>query len=146
MVKNRYALFIAISIVGLLGVRVFESRLFYDPLLAYYKGAFHTTSLPELDVLKLTVSYLFRYALNTLCGILLIYALFRRNSYVKFSALIMAIGFVFLACTFWGLVMLYPEKKMEIFYVRRFLIQPLLILILIPGLFYQQASTKRKIV
>ncbi len=144
MVKTKQALFIAIGISGLLGVRAFESSLFYDPLLTYYKGAFQDSPLPELAVVRLTLSYLFRYTLNTVCGLLLIHTIFQRNSYVKFSAIILAITFILTACAFWGLVARYPDGKMEIFYVRRFLIQPLLILILIPGLFYQQASAKRK--
>ena len=57
-------------------VRVFEDHLFYDPFLNYYKSNFNDLPLPIYNPFCLFMGLLFRYGLNTVISLGLIYVLF----------------------------------------------------------------------
>lgn len=132
----RYAL-IAFVAVCLILVRKFEIVLFYDPFLKYFQGPMGREFYPEYDLMKVMISVTFRYAINAFLSLMIIALAFRRKSYVKFAMLIYLVFLVLLLPLYMYLATHYFELGENIgFYIRRLLIQPLLLLILIPAFYY----------
>lgn len=130
---------IVVLIFGLILVRKFENELFYDPFLEYFKGDSFHSAFPQYDLIKIVLHVSFRYVLNSLLSLGIIYLLFRDWKKVKFAALVLLVFWIVLLPIYLYMV----ETQFTIgsnvgFYVRRFLIQPLLLLILIPAFYYQQ--------
>lgn len=124
-------------------IRAFEKQLFYDPFLEYFDSDFKGDSFPEVDVFKLFVGLLFRYLLNTILSIILIYSLFRDVDMFKFSILLYSFFLVLLFGMFFLILKFYPEGNWLLFYVRRFIIQPIFVLLFIPAFYYQQENLKK---
>jgi exosortase F-associated protein len=123
----------------LIMVRAFETKVFYDPFLAYFKGDFYHKAFPEFDWTKVILNVSFRYLINSILSILVIWFLFWNKKYAKYAALILIGFFIILLPTY--LWMIQNEFKIGEnfgFYIRRFLIQPYLLLILIPAFYYHQ--------
>ena len=133
-------LVIGFLFILLVGVRFFESY-FYDPLLNYFEYDYLHTSLPDLHVGKLLFHLFLRYTLNSLISLTIIWVAFGKKSYLKFSIYFYATAFIALLLTFFILVQINSqENNMLLFYVRRFLIQPLFILLLLPAFYYQESQ------
>lgn len=140
----RYLL-IAILIFGLILVRRFENDLFYDPFLAYFKGDFLHSKFPDVDFMKISIHIIFRYILNSLLTLAIIGLLFMDKQKVKFTALVL-FGFLVLLLPLY-VYMIKTEFSIGEnigFYIRRFLIQPMLLLILIPAFYYQKFLMEQK--
>ena len=88
----RYAIAVLL-VFGLILVRKFEDVLFYDPFIKYFHFVGHS-KFPEIDLPKLTASLMVRYLINTLLTVLIIWFIFWKKSYVKFSIIIMIIGLI----------------------------------------------------
>lgn len=141
----RYGL-AAVVIFGLILVRKFETELFYDPFLAYFKTDFYHSEFPKYELGKVILNILFRYFLNLLLSVLIIGLIFWRKDYMKYTFYIW-IGFL---VVFLPLYIYFIETEFSLgenygFYIRRFLIQPVLLLLLIPAFFYHQQIAKRSI-
>lgn len=141
----RYSL-VAILVLLLILVRKFEGSLFYDPFLKYFHGHIGRAFYPEYDLMKVLLSVLFRYAVNTSISLGIIWLIYCNKSFVKFSLLIFAVFFIALLPLYSYLVQHYFELGNNFgFYVRRFLIQPILLLILVPALStYKSQNTVQK--
>ncbi len=126
----------------LIAVRALEDILFYDPLIAYFHGEYQLEPVPDVYQLKYFFSLLLRYLLNTGISLLMVYTVLTKKSYVKFAAYIYVI--IFLICTilFFTLMNFNDPHKLTLFYVRRILIQPLLLFVLLPALYYQKQTEK----
>ena len=130
-----------LSLFGLIFIRSFESQLFYDPFLAFFKLEYQNKSLPEFDGISLFFGLFFRYSLNTLVSLGIIYLLFKQLPLVRFAMLLYTIFFVVLIVLFFGLLYFSNEPDyLILFYIRRFLIQPLFLVLFIPAFYYQQIS------
>ncbi|AWI24619.1 exosortase F system-associated membrane protein [Flavobacterium pallidum] len=134
-----------IGLVCLLAlVRIFETKLFYDPFLRFFKSEFTGKPLPGFDVARLSFSLFFRYLLNTIISLALIYVAFKEKGLVKFSALLYLIFFLVLMMTFFVIVYGFgTNSTLELFYVRRFLIQPIFVILFIPAFYYQEHVAKK---
>ena len=141
-------LFIKLVVIGFLFVllacvRFFQTELFYDPLLHFYEGNYLTQKAPVFDETKLIWNTFFRYGLNTLISLLILYVAFRNKKIMKFSFAFYGIVLALLLLVFVYLIFnMAPENYFILFYVRRFLIQPLFILLLLPAFYYQQSLKK----
>ena len=124
-------------------VRAFESQLFYDPLLEYFKNDYLYKYIYNIDVWRLTVDMLFRYSLNSLISLGLIWVMFERKDYLKFSGFFLMLAFMILIVIF---VLLlrddFESGYLLPFYIRRFIIHPLFLLLLLPAFYYQKLSNK----
>ena len=134
----RYTL-AAVIIFGLILVRKYEDILFYDPFLAFFKGDFLNKEFPEYDLARISIHIIFRYLLNSILTLGIIGLLFWSWKYVKFTALVL-LGFLLILLP---LYLFMIESEFSIgenlgFYIRRFLIQPMVLLILIPAFYYQK--------
>ncbi len=124
-------------------IRYFETKIFYDPLIDFYDGKFHTKPFPDLEFWIYNFNLIFRYVLNTGISIVIIWFLFKKKSYIKFSILSYAIFFVIGFLMFWIVAYDIESKDfMLLFYIRRFLIQPILLIILIPAFYFQKLNKK----
>ena len=139
----RYAL-AGVLVFCLVLVRRFETELFYDPFLAYFKGDFYNAVFPEYDLTKVGLNIIFRYFLNFMISLGIIWLLFWNKNYVKFSAIVWVSFLIILVPVY----VYFIESQFSLgenigFYIRRFLIQPMLLLILIPAFFYQDQKFKQ---
>lgn len=143
--KNKYWILVVLGIFGLIGVRTVENHIFYDPFLTYFHAADKNALFPEFDWLKLNVSHLFRFTLNLFFSSLIIYGIFGRKDWTIQGIVLMLIVF---AITF--TMYLYAiSSRFEIgylfsFYVRRFVIQPITVLLIIPIFYYRQHLEKKQ--
>lgn len=139
----RKIILIIFALLALICIRIFQNELFYDPFISFFKVNFHNQVLPDFDTLKLIVNLFFRYALNSLCTIWILYLLFNSNSVIKLATLLLAVFFILLLILF--LVLIHAEIELNymlLFYVRRFLIQPIFLLLFIPAFYYQTLRKK----
>jgi len=137
MIKK--AITISTLVLLLVLVRVFQYDIFYDPFLYYFKGDYLTAeALPEFSWLKMTLSLLLRYTINTSISLAIIYVLFKDLGLIKFSIILYIIMFVVLITLYYYYINVnFENGYLGAFYARRFIIQPLLVFLLVPAFFYQ---------
>lgn len=133
--------FIALALLGLILVRSFEDDLFYDPFLSFFKIDYQNKPLPHFNEFLLFLNLLFRYTLNTILSLVIIRLLFNEKQLMVFSGYLFLFLFLVLVAIFFGLLYFSAQPDyMILFYVRRFLIQPLFLLLFIPAFYYQQLT------
>lgn len=137
-------LLIGLLVILLVLVRMFEHQLFYDPLIDFYRyGGYLSGEIPEIDFIYLLFHLSLRFWLNTLISLLILYVAFFDKNIVKFSALLYSIIFIFGGITFaFFLRNLDQNNVMTLFYIRRFLIHPVFILILLPAFYYYRLQKR----
>ena len=141
LIKNKSRVLIAIGVLlALVAVRAFEQKLFYDPFLPFFKTEFQGKSLPDYEGFKLFLNTFLRYFLNTIFSILLIFQIFKEKKLVVFVSWLYLFLFVVLAVIYFGLLYSKTSDYLVLFYVRRFLIQPLFLVLFIPAFYYQRKS------
>ena len=125
-------------------IRHFEDSLFYDPLISFFKSDYSTHSIPALNYFKLIANITLRFGLNTILSLTILGLLFEDKGIVKLASILYAILFVVLIIGF-TFLLFYSEGSnyFSLFYVRRFLIQPLFLLILIPAFYFQRKKGGR---
>ncbi len=124
---------------ALVAVRMFEEQLFYDPLLDFFKTDHSTQSLPEMQTGKLLLHVLLRFLLNMALSLVVLWVVFKDRDVIKMSVFLYGVLFVVLGLVFWYLIATSEGTgHMTLFYVRRFLIQPLFLLILLPAFYFQK--------
>lgn len=118
-------------------IRVFENELFYDPYLLFFKSDYLHMDYPRREILKLSLFTTLRYVLNSLISLGIIYLFFRDKSILKFSAYIYGIAYLILIVFFLYFVINPRQEDYYLFFnFRRFLIQPLIVLLLVPAFYY----------
>jgi exosortase F-associated protein len=142
LLNNKTKVFIlGILVLFLALIRIVEESLFYDPYLDYFKSDFINLPLPIVDKLHLFLSLLFRYSLNTIVSIAFFQIAFKDINFTKFAVVLYGLLFIILIIAFWVVLAFYAnENKMELFNIRRFLIQPLFLLLFIPGYLIQKRT------
>ncbi len=136
---------VVLTVLGFVLIRLYQEELFYDPFIEFYSLYYHDMQPPEVDFLKLIGSTSARYWLNSLLSIGLIHVLFRKKSTLRFSIIFYGLAFLLLMIGFYAVYeQLSPELYMVFFYMRRFLIQPIFILLLIPAFYYQRIEQKKQ--
>jgi exosortase F-associated protein len=144
MLKNlfNHKIRIALAIVFILLlvlIRAYEDSLFYDPFLDYFKADYYNLPIPKIENIQLFLGLLFRYFLNTTLSLAIIYVLFKDSDAVKFASFLYTVFFIILIAAFFFLLLNNGEThKMGLFYIRRFLIQPIFLLLFLPAFYYQK--------
>jgi exosortase F-associated protein len=138
LLKNKFKIVAFLCLFGMLmAIRAFENELFYDPFLNYFKSE-NAIDYPNFDNLRLFSNLIFRYLLNSIISLAILFIIFSDIKIVKFSVLLYLIFLVVLLLVFYIIIHYFDESyKMILFYIRRFLIQPVLLLLFIPGFYYQ---------
>ena len=139
MTNRKNLAIVGILIFVLILVRAFESKLFYDPFLEFFHGESQNKPLPEYDGFKLFFGLFFRYLINSVITILIIYLLFKEISIVKLTSFLLVAFFVVLIVTLFLILNFSSQPDyLFIFYIRRFLIQPLFLILIVPAFYYQR--------
>ncbi len=136
--KSRIALAM-LFVIALVLIRAYEDSLFYDPFLNYFKINYYNLPIPEIDTIQLFLGLFLRYFLNTTLSLAIIYVLFKDLDAIKFAAFLYLLFFVILTIAFFYILLKSGEtNKMGLFYIRRFLIQPIFLLLFLPAFYYQK--------
>lgn len=135
---------ISILVILLVLLRAFEDVLFYDPLLDFFKNDYKSLPLPEMDIFALQMSVVLRFFFNTLISLAILWLVFRDREIIKLSIIFYAILFAlfFIAFSFIVFTSDGTDSHLALFYVRRFLIQPLFLLILLPAFYFQKYKSR----
>lgn len=142
IVNHKTRILLATMLVFLLAlIRAYEDVLFYDPFLNYFKTDYHNLPLPEVENVSLFFGLLFRYFLNTVLSLAMIYVLFKDIEALKFASILYLVFFVILVVVFFVVLSFFGEtNKMGLFYIRRFLIQPIFLLLFLPAFYFQKQN------
>ncbi len=134
---------VILGVFGLIAVRAVEDSWFYDPFLNYFHEANQAAPFPDFEWAKLITNHLFRFLLNLIFSAVIIHFMFGNKKWTFQAILLMTIFFaitfpVYLFCIY---------QKFEIgyvfsFYMRRFVIQPLILLLIIPMFYYRKHAEK----
>lgn len=135
-------LWVAPLIVGLALIRTYEGDWFYDPFLDYFRGNNQNKPYPETQGFRLFLNLFLRYFLNAVLSLAIIQVLFRNREFLKLAAFLYTVFFVILIIVFFLVLYNTENANLVLFYVRRFLIQPIFILLFLPA-FYLQTKSKQ---
>jgi len=128
-----------VLILLLASIRYFEDFLFYDPYLQFFENDYLYIDSPRREALKLTLFTTLRYVLNTIISLGILYVVFKDKSIIKFAALIYVFAYVFLLAAFLYFVINPKQEEYYLFFnIRRFLIQPLILVVLLPAFYYNK--------
>lgn len=135
---------IAGLVLLLAGIRLFEEQLFYDPLIIFFRSDYLLDRVPRVDMALLLVNMGIRFLLNTFISLAIIYLAFRDKQLTTFAGLLYVILFAIGFSIFIFLMLnIENEHFLALFYVRRFLIHPLFLLILLPAFYYYRLKANQ---
>ena len=118
-------------------IRVFENELFYDPYLIFFQNDYLYIDSPRREVFKLSAFTSLRYWLNTIISLGILFVVFKDKSMVKFSTIIYLFSFLVLILIYLYFVVNPKQEHYYLFFnMRRFLIQPIILLVLLPAFYY----------
>ncbi len=125
---------------GLLAIiRLFENEIFYDPYLTFFQNDYLYLDSPRQEMLKLTLSTSLRFFLNTIVSLLILYVFYKDTSIIKFSVLVYVFSYFVLLALFLYFVLSPKQEDYYLFFnIRRFLIQPIILLLLLPAFYYHR--------
>lgn len=140
MISKKYiGLFCLVGLLVL--VRAFENELFYDPYLTFFQNDYLYIDSPRREVFKLTLSTTLRFLINTLVSLAILYVFFKDWTIIKFSVVVYGFSYVVLILLFLYFVTNPKQEDYFTFFnIRRFLIQPLLLLLLLPAFYYNRKT------
>lgn len=133
------AIAIALLLVLLALVRFYQEDLFYDPLVPFFKT--DSVILPFLDMPKLLGGLTLRYTINTLLSLAILWFCFKDKSIIRLTGILYGIFFIVLMIVFILVVNTEKPNLLALFYIRRFLIQPLFLILFIPAFYYQRRNS-----
>ncbi|MBA4154250.1 exosortase F system-associated protein [Flavobacterium sp.] len=133
---------VGFCLVALIFIRLYETQLFYDPFLVYFKNDYLNLPFPEYDTFLLLLNLISRYFFNTFFSLAIIFLLFKDFQLTKFAAFLYFFFFIILIFLFFGVLSFFDEQSnFLLFYVRRFLIQPLFLVLFIPAFYFQKKQS-----
>ena len=120
-------------------IRYYENELFYDPYLTFFENDYLYIDNPRRELFKLTAYTTLRYVLNSVISLGILFIIFRDRNIIKFSTLIYAIAYVIFLALFLYFVLNPRKEDYYLFFnIRRFLIQPIILLLLLPAFYYHK--------
>ena len=144
MNKQQRFLYIILGFAALVLLRPIGEAILYDPLEIYFKNDYLTLPLPEMNLLLLGLSVSLKYVLNAFFSLLIIRFALMNREYTEFATKIYSWLYIILIIFFFVLIVWEPiNSRLLLFYVRRFIMHPLFILILIPAFYYQELNVKK---
>ncbi|MFA9289626.1 MAG: exosortase F system-associated protein [Solirubrobacteraceae bacterium] len=130
---------VLISIFLLICIRNYQEDLFFDPYLKFFedKELFKEKGGLNEFGFEIMVGVGYRYLLNSVLTLVIIYFVFNNIKLVYQSLFIMLMLFVIIFPIYYFFVEIdFREYSLIGFYVRRILIQPILLILLIPSFYY----------
>ncbi len=134
---------VCLGFLGLILIRGLEDQIFYDPFLQFFKSADHSAVFPTFVWGKLIWSYIFRFSLNTFFSLWIVYFLFQNKEWVKQAFVLILLVFIIV----FPIYLYCISDKFQFgylfsFYIRRFVIQPLAVILIIPIFYYRKRVLK----
>ena len=134
---------VALCIIGLVGVRVLESKIFYDPFLKYFASTSSNPAFPHFEWGKLITSHLFRFLLNLIFSLGIVHFLFLNKKWTFQAMVLITLSFIlFFPIYLYSVYTEFSFGNLFSFYIRRFVIQPLPILLIVPLFYYRKNLIK----
>jgi len=128
---------VGILVLLLVLIRAFEDVLFYDPYLTFFENDYLYVDSPRREVAKLVLFTSLRFILNTVISLAILYVVFKDKSIIKFSLLLYSVAYVLLLIPFLYFVINPIQEDYYLFFnIRRFLIQPIGLILLLPAFYY----------
>ena len=135
---SKYILLFVLFLLLVL-IRYFEDYLFYDPYLQFFQNDYLYIDSPRRETLKLTLFTSLRFGLNTIISLAVLYVIFKSKSMLKFAVFIYAAAYIFLLAAFLYFVINPRQEDYYLFFnIRRFLIQPIILIVLLPAFYYHK--------
>ena len=130
-----------ILFLGLVLIRAFEDVLFYDPYLTFFKNDYLYMDSPRREIAKLILNTSLRYISNTLLSLGILYVIFKDKSIIKFSVFVYGLAYITLLIPFLYFVIHHEQEDYYLFFnIRRFLIQPIGLILLLPAFYYYKLN------
>lgn len=131
-------------IIGIVLIRYFEVPLFQDSLNDYFHSDFQNIPIPDIGLWETVVSTSLRFLMNMVLSLWILWFLYKSEDYINASLWVYLFAFIILIIAFIALMQLNGQwVKMALFYVRRFLIHPLLLFILVAGCYFLKTRNKK---
>lgn len=135
---------LGLLVLLLLLIRAFGDNVLYDPFTSYFKNDYLYNNIPKYDTLFMFFNLFIRYLVNAIVSLVMIYVAFGKKTYVQFSIKFYIIAFLVLSLVYYLLLRAGMHNGyLFTFYIRRFIIHPVFILILLPAFYYHYQLTKR---
>lgn len=135
---TKYILLSGLALLLIL-IRFYEDVLFYDPYLSFFENDYLYIDSPRREIAKLVGFTTLRYVMNTTISLAILFLVFRDKSIIKFSILIYGIAFVILMLFYLYFVVNPKQEDYYLFFnIRRFLIQPIFLILLLPAFYYHK--------
>lgn len=145
MKKRFKIILIALLVCVLALVRFFEVQLFYDPLIEFYKADYLQNTIPQFNTKNLLLHVFYRYQINSAISLIILYVTFFDKNILKFSLYLYVFFFIICFAIFTYMILnIEDEHFLALFYVRRFLIHPIFILILMPAFYYYRRRNPKR--
>lgn len=123
----------------LIGVRVLEDNIFYDPFLDFFRST--KKVFPSFQWSEIIISHIFRFFLNSFFSLMIIYFFCLNKKWTILSGMvILLVFFLFFPIYLYNLYSKFEFGQLFAFYIRRIVIQPMTLLILLPILYYKKYS------
>lgn len=136
---------VIIGLVGLVSVRALEDQIFYDPFLNYFHEANKHLAFPAFEWGKLIIGYVFRFIINLFFSCIIIHFLFKNKQWtIQGTILITIIFFITFPIYLYCIYDRFEVGYLFSFYMRRFVIQPLILLLIVPMFYYRKQVEKGK--
>lgn len=120
-------------------IRFFEHELFYDPYLTFFENDYLYLDNPRREVFKLTLFTSLRYVLNSVISLGVLYLVFNDKGVLRFSLFIYTVSFIVLIIAYLYFVINPRQEDYYLFFnMRRFLIQPVILILLLPAFYYNK--------
>ncbi|WP_178983612.1 exosortase F system-associated membrane protein [Winogradskyella helgolandensis] len=128
---------VGLLVLILILIRAYENVLFYDPYLTFFENDYLYLDSPRREIAKLVLFTTLRFVLNTVISLGILYLIFKDKSIIKFSVLVFSVGYVLLLIPFLYFVINPKQEDYYLFFnIRRFLIQPIGLILLLPAFYY----------
>jgi len=139
MPKIARYIFVVLLFLILVAIRGFEDVLFYDPYLNFFENDYLYVDSPRREVVKLVLFTTYRFLLNSLTSLGILFLIFKDKTIIKFSALVYAVAYLLLLIPFLYFVINPKQGDYYLFFnIRRFLIQPIFLILLLPAFYYHR--------
>jgi exosortase F-associated protein len=142
-------LFLLIGALGLFLVYFFQHYLDFNTLIL--KGELpqelnYSANFTDVETVPFVVNKVGRYLLNDLFTIAIVYGLFYEGKYLRFAFAVLLFGLVFLLPTYLILYLSKPAGFSSLLsHLHRIVLNPVLMMLLIPSFFYQRKISKQKV-
>lgn len=139
MTKGLKYILLFVLVLILILIRFYEDQLFYDPYLTFFQNDYLYIDSPRREIAKLVGFTTLRFVLNSIISLAILFVVFKDKSIVKFSSIVYSISFIVLMLVYLYFVINPRQEDYYLFFnVRRFLIQPIILILLLPAFYYNK--------